>query len=159
MFHRLIYFFLLLNWALLLSLSDGWAAKTVKIPVSGMSADQKSALSDRVRTVQELLGHSPRETALIFCRGMGFCVRYKCGLPNKRKLKTVEIVVEDKPWDLDKNRVPANKTICITAQFVEIKPGMLIREAGSIRNHRKKMWKLPYREAASFSPEDRIVFQ
>jgi len=86
------------------------------------------------------------------------CVRYKYDLQHKRKLKTVELVVENEPWDLDKNRVPANKIIGVKVQFGEIKLGRLVREAGGIWNRQKKLWEIPYREAVNLGLEDRIVF-
>jgi len=86
------------------------------------------------------------------------CVRYKYDLQNKRKLKTVELIVEDEPWELDKGRIPANKIVNIKVQFGEIKLGRLVRGAGGIWNRKKKLWELPYCEAINLGLEDRIVF-
>ena len=41
------------------------------------------------------------------------CVRYKYDLQNKRKLKTVELVIENEPWGLNKTRIPGNKIVGI----------------------------------------------
>jgi len=38
-------------------------------------------------------------------------VIYKYDVEKKRKIITVELVVEDEPWKIDRNRIPGNKKI------------------------------------------------
>lgn len=35
-------------------------------------------------------------------------------------MKTVERIVKEKPWDLDKDRIPANKIVGVKAHYGEI---------------------------------------
>lgn len=84
------------------------------------------------------------------------CVRYKYDLHNKRKLKTVELIIEDEPWDLDKTRIPGNKIVGIRVAYGEVEAGRLVRSAGGIWDKKKQLWHLPYREAISLGFGDRI---
>jgi len=52
------------------------------------------------------------------------------GKENKRKIKTVELVVENEPWEINKNRIPANKLIGLKVKYGEVHIGKLIRAAG-----------------------------
>lgn len=84
------------------------------------------------------------------------CVRYKYDLQNKRKLKTVELIIEDEPWDMDKNRNPGNKIVGIKVAYGEIEIRKLVRCAGGRWNKEKRLWQIPYHEAMSLGLGDRI---
>ncbi|NOY58884.1 MAG: hypothetical protein GXO75_08105 [Calditrichaeota bacterium] len=85
------------------------------------------------------------------------CVRYKYDVDEHRKIKTVELVVEDEPWQMDKERTPANKLIGLQVFYGETSLGRLVRAAGGRWNRKKKLWELPYREAVNLGLEERIV--
>lgn len=84
------------------------------------------------------------------------CVRYKYDLMNKRKLKTVELIIENEPWDADKNRIPGNKIVGIRVSYGEVETGRLVRSAGGRWDKKKQLWRLPYREAIILGLEGRI---
>jgi len=84
------------------------------------------------------------------------CVRYKYDLQNARKLKTVELIVENEPWDRNKNRIPANKIVGINVMYGEVNLGRLVRNAGGKWDKKKQLWQLPYLEAINLGLEDRI---
>ncbi len=85
------------------------------------------------------------------------CVRYKYDIKNKRKLKTVEIIVEEKPWSWDKKRIPGNKIVGIRVAYGEVELGRMIRAAGGKWDRKKKQWELPYRDAINLGLEERII--
>lgn len=85
------------------------------------------------------------------------CVRYKYDAENNRKIKTVELVVEDEPWKADAQRTPANKIIGLQVFYGETSLGRLVRSAGGRWNRKKQLWLLPYREAVNLGLEERIV--
>ncbi len=58
------------------------------------------------------------------------CVRYKYDFLRKMKLKTVEIIVEEEPWDIDRDRIPANKLVGVKVKYGEIHTGKMVRAAG-----------------------------
>jgi hypothetical protein len=85
------------------------------------------------------------------------CVRYKYDLQNRRKIKTVELVVENEPWNLDINRKPANKIVAVKIAYWEVSLGKLIRAAGGRWNRQEKVWELPYREVVNLGLHSRLV--
>ena len=85
------------------------------------------------------------------------CVRYKYDVKTRRKIKTVELVVEDEPWNADEKRTPANKIIGLRVLYGETSLGKLVRAAGGRWNRKKQLWQLPYREAVNLGLEERIV--
>ena len=84
------------------------------------------------------------------------CVRYKYDLDQRRKIKTVELIVEDEPWVKDKTRIPANKIVGIKVSYGEKEIGILVRKAGGTWNKKKKLWQLPYLAAINLGLRDRI---
>ena len=85
------------------------------------------------------------------------CVRYKYDFERKMKIKTVELIVEEKPWNPDKHIVPANKKVGIKVLYGEINIGKLVKAAGGYWNRKRKIWELPYKEAIALGLEERIV--
>jgi hypothetical protein len=87
------------------------------------------------------------------------CVRYKYDFQRKRKLKTVELIVEEETWNLDKDRIPANKLVGVKVEFGEIQTGRLVRSAGGRWNRKKKLWELSYQQVIALGLDDRIVME
>ena len=85
------------------------------------------------------------------------CVRYKYDIKNKRKIKTVELEVENEPWEIDTNRIPANKLTRLRVNYGEVHVGKVIRAAGGRWDKKRKCWELPYREVVALGLEDRII--
>jgi len=85
------------------------------------------------------------------------CVRYKYDFERKMKIKAVELIVEEKPWNPDKNILPANKKVGIKVLYGEINIGKLVKAAGGYWNRKRKIWELPYKEAIALGLEERIV--
>jgi len=85
------------------------------------------------------------------------CVRYKYDPINRRKLKTVELIVENKPWIKNESRIPANKIVGIKVSYGEKNVGILVRKAGGEWNKEKRLWELPYMIAVNLGLEDRIT--
>ena len=85
------------------------------------------------------------------------CVRYKYDAVNKRKIKTVELVVETEEWQIDKTRIPANKIVGVRILYGEKALGKLVRSAGGRWDRNKQLWQIPYREAVNLGLEDRIM--
>ena len=87
------------------------------------------------------------------------CVRYKYDYQRKRKLKTIELIVEEEPWDLNKARIPANKLVGVKVEYGEVQTGRLVKAAGGRWNRQRKLWELPFREAMALGLENRIVIE
>lgn len=85
------------------------------------------------------------------------CVRYRDDNCNHLRLKTVEIIVESKPLNLNKENIPANKILPIRIGYLEKNLRVLIKKAGEKWNSLQKVWELPYQEICSLGLEKRIV--
>ena len=85
------------------------------------------------------------------------CVRYRYDEERKKKIKTAEIIVDEKEWKRDYKRIPANKIMFVRVVYGEIETARLIKSAGGRWNRKEKLWELPYREVKSLGLEDRLV--
>ncbi len=85
------------------------------------------------------------------------CVRYKYDKQQKRRQKTIELIVEEGPWDRDITRVPANKIVGIRIDYEEFHLRKSVRSVGGEWNPLTKLWELSYRDAVNLGLEDRIV--
>jgi hypothetical protein len=87
------------------------------------------------------------------------CVRYKYDPVHQKKIKTVEVIVEEQQWIKNKTRIPANRMVSLRIDYGEIEKGRLVRAAGGKWNRGSKVWELPYREAVVLGLEDRIQWE
>ena len=85
------------------------------------------------------------------------CIRYIYDDKKQVKLKTVEIIVEKKPWHKDVRRIPKNKIVNVQVDYGEIQIGRIIRSAGGRWNREKKVWELPYGAAIALGLDKRII--
>ena len=84
-------------------------------------------------------------------------VRYRHDYNRKRKLKTVEIIVDDAPLNPKPSKIPMNKIMNLSVAYGEVHIGKLIKSVGGKWNHEDKVWELPYREVLALGLEERIV--
>ena len=84
-------------------------------------------------------------------------VRYKYDAENKRKIKTIELVFEDKPWNKNLDRKPFNKKVFIKIEYDEKRLQKVIRSVGGSWDKGKKLWKIFYGDVVNLGLEDRIA--
>ncbi|MGC9365352.1 MAG: hypothetical protein ACP5FZ_12395 [Fidelibacterota bacterium] len=85
-------------------------------------------------------------------------VRYRLDRERRKKLKTVEIVVDE--WDYretDKKRISPDKSVHLFIEYGEKELGVKIRRAGGFWNKEKRYWELPYGRAVQLGLADRII--
>jgi hypothetical protein len=85
------------------------------------------------------------------------CVRYRYDLPQKKRITTVELVVEEKPWEINSQKIPKNKIMNVQIAYGETYLQRLVKAAGGKWNRAKKAWELPYKEVVTLGLTDRIV--
>jgi len=71
--------------------------------------------------------------------------------------KTVELIVEQKPWQPNQSKIPYNKKVHLWIEYGEAHLGRLIKSAGGFWNKDKGYWELPYREVVSLGLENRVI--
>lgn len=85
------------------------------------------------------------------------CVRYKYDRIKKTKIKTVELIVEEKAWQHSRTRIPSNKRVKVRIKYGEIHLARLVKNAGGKWNAEEKVWELAYGEVKSLGLSHRLV--
>jgi hypothetical protein len=86
------------------------------------------------------------------------CVRYRYDAENKKRLKTVELIIQEMPRQQPKtNEYPMNSVMSIRVRYGEIELRRKVRAAGGRWNRNKKVWQLTYKEVLRLGLTDRIV--
>ena len=85
------------------------------------------------------------------------CVRYRYDDQKKTMYKTIEIIIDEKPWQGKSPKVPNHETADIRISFNEVELRSRIKECGGKWDPQKKVWQLPYRRIKELDLLDRIV--
>jgi hypothetical protein len=85
------------------------------------------------------------------------CVRYRYDVENKRRIKTVELVIEETPWEPRPAKVPLNPITHLRIKYDEIVLRNLVKAAGGKWNPERKLWEMPYQEVLRLGLAERIV--
>ena len=74
------------------------------------------------------------------------CVRYRYDAENQKRLKTVELIIEEKPFLPKPNKYPMNKVMSVLVQYGEVEIGIKVKAAGGKWKRDKKVWELLYKD-------------
>ncbi len=85
------------------------------------------------------------------------CVRYIYDVVRGIKIKTVELIEEQRPWKAGQHHIPPNKIMHLRVEYGEVKIGQLIKSCGGRWNKLAGYWELPYREVISLGLDNRII--
>ena len=85
------------------------------------------------------------------------CVRYRNDYERKRKVKTIEIIIDESPLSDNSSKIPLNKIMYLSVKYGEVHIGRLIKSAGGRWNRKEQVWELPYSEVLALGLEERIV--
>lgn len=85
------------------------------------------------------------------------CVRYRYDYKRKRKLKTVETIVEETPWEPAAKKRSQNEIVDLEIHYGEIALRKQVKAVGGIWNREQKVWKLAYGEARKLGLQARII--
>ena len=86
-----------------------------------------------------------------------FRVRYRYDRNRKIKLKTVELIAEEKPCPVRKKRPSWNRIVKLRVQYGEIPIARMVKESRGVWNRNDKLWFLPYDAFKSLSLTHRIM--
>lgn len=87
------------------------------------------------------------------------CVRYKYDWKRKKRIKTIELKIEEKDWKPQSTEFINNKLVFIRVQGYEQNIRKRVKKAGGIWLPRKKLWKLSYQEVIRLGLKPRIVMK
>jgi hypothetical protein len=85
------------------------------------------------------------------------CVRYKYDAEKGTKLKTVELLISEEPWQKQKRRIPMNKIVLVRVGYDEMNLQRLIKQSEGQWNRQKKLWEVAYGSVKPLGLEDRII--
>jgi hypothetical protein len=86
-----------------------------------------------------------------------FCVRYRYDAANKSRIKTVELIIEETPWEPSPAKIPSSKIMHLRINYGEVALGKQVKAAGGKWNRDKRAWELPYQEVLRLGLTERIV--
>lgn len=84
-------------------------------------------------------------------------VRYRYDDKRKKRLKTIELIIDEKEWEPEKNQLGENEIVCIQINLMEKELQYKVKTAGGVWNRNKKVWELPYKQVLELNLEERIV--
>jgi hypothetical protein len=85
------------------------------------------------------------------------CVRYRHDAQQKKRFKTVELIVAEWAWEPPAPRLPADQIVALRIGFAEVALRERVKQAGGKWNPRRKVWELCYGHVVALNLEARIV--
>jgi len=83
-------------------------------------------------------------------------VRYRYDPVRKKRLKTVELIIEETDWEPNEQWAP-DQIVGIRVAMEETRLQKSLRKAGGIWNRRRKVWEIRYEKVLELQLESRIV--
>ena len=85
------------------------------------------------------------------------CVRYRYDAEQKKRYKTVELVVEESPWKPPApSASPADRLVAVQVEYYERDLQQRVRNAGGKWESARKHWLLRHDKAVELGLEDRV---
>jgi len=84
------------------------------------------------------------------------CVRYKYDEEKRKRMTTIELIVDEKCWNADEQGIPKNRMMNLRVDYGEIDVARLVKAAGGKRNKSAKVWELPYKDVLALGLSERI---
>ena len=85
------------------------------------------------------------------------CVRYRYDEAQKKRLKTVELIVEESGWEPKVEQRAADRVIDIRVARSEVEVRRRVKSAGGKWNPQRGVWELRYAQVAALGLVERIV--
>jgi hypothetical protein len=84
------------------------------------------------------------------------CVRYRYDEEQKKRFKTVELIVDEIPWELRSVR-GSDQIVGVEVKWGEAELAGRVKQAGGQWNRARRVWELRYDCAVELGLEDRIA--
>ena len=85
------------------------------------------------------------------------CVRYRYDEDKLMMYKTIEIIIDEKPWQRNIKKVPKHKIMNIRIDYNEVELRKKIIEYGGRWDPQKKLWTISYEKIKELDLLERIV--
>ena len=84
------------------------------------------------------------------------CVRYRYDERQKKRIKTVELIIEEIDWEPDSQRIAWNALVGVHIDRNERSLQRQVKQAGGKWNPVTQVWELPYKKLKDLGLEDRM---
>ncbi len=84
------------------------------------------------------------------------CVRYRYDKTRRKRLKTVELIVDEQDW-FPGVTIPADRRVALKIAFAEAELREQIKKAGGYWNPDKKAWMLSHHKVLQMGLERRMI--
>ena len=85
------------------------------------------------------------------------CVRYRYDEKRNKRLKTVELVIEESDWRPQRRAIGPDEIIGVRVEVKETDLQSSVRKAGGRWNSRRKLWEMRYERAVKLGLKSRIT--
>lgn len=85
------------------------------------------------------------------------CIRYRIDRTANRRLKTAEIIIDEKPAVKIRSRIPSNKLMELRINYNDTYLRRIVKSAGGRWEPIKKVWLLPYGNIINLGLEKKML--
>ena len=85
------------------------------------------------------------------------CVRYRYDEEKKMMFKTIEIIIDRKPWLKEAKKIANNQIVSIRVSYDEPEARKKVKAAGGKWNPARQVWQLCYEKVLELGMTDRLV--
>ena len=85
------------------------------------------------------------------------CVRFRYDGKRKKRLKTVELIVEEIDWEPGRQKIAADAIVGIRVHWGEKELAKQVKAAGGVWDRDGQVWNLRYDRVAELGLEERLV--
>ena len=85
------------------------------------------------------------------------CVRYRYDAQQKKRFKTVEILVAERDWEPPRPRFAHDQTVALRVAFADVAVRAQVKQAGGTWNPERRVWQLRYDRVVALGLNGRIV--
>lgn len=85
------------------------------------------------------------------------CVRYRYDDEKKTMFKTIEIIIDNKPWQADRKKIAPEEIMNIRIAIDEVEARNRVKKAGGKWDPKRRVWQLPYGKVIELGLSERII--
>src|SRR5262249_48599540 len=85
------------------------------------------------------------------------CVRYRYDEQRQRRLKTVELIIEEEAWTPFKRPPPADVLVLLWIAPAEVALRQQVKQLGGRWDPRRQVWEIRYAQAVALGVAERIL--
>ena len=83
------------------------------------------------------------------------CVRYRYDDEKRKRYKTVELIVDEAPWEPKK--IKGDELVGVRVEYGEKDLGIRVKQAGGVWDGLRKVWRLRYSQVVALGLEERVT--